>query len=104
TAETTLARIVLQPFAAAGDGVQNVLSEVGGIGILEATAAREAIDQRGVQVDELSPGLAVGCVADADEQTRPGVRGRCHAPAPHLRILPAPANLSQGRSSPTSDA
>jgi hypothetical protein len=83
--ERAAVRVVLQPLDGTGDAAQHVLGQVVGVGVLQAVAAGEAVQQRGVGRPELLPGLPVARVADADQQGGPGARRIGHGEWP-LRI------------------
>src|SRR5262249_54208343 len=68
------------------------LGQVGGVGVLQPALADVAVHQRRVQLDELSPGLRVLGVAQAEQQAR--LRRRClgHASLPPLTSTPPGSN------------
>jgi len=75
TAKPAGVGVVLKPRHAAGELPQHLLDDVGGIGILQAPPPGIAVHQRGVDLDELTPGSRVGQVADPQQQTRAGSGG-----------------------------
>src|SRR5262249_25669298 len=73
-AEGAAVGVVLQAPGGPGDGAQDLLHQVGSVGVLEPAVAGEAGAERGVAVGELPPGLAVAAVPDANQQAGPGRR------------------------------
>jgi hypothetical protein len=71
-AEGAAPRVVVQPADGAGHALQDLLHQVGSVGVLQAALAGEAVDQRRVHLDELPPGVLVARVAQADQQAGPG--------------------------------
>src|SRR5207247_918501 len=67
-AERALLRVVVPAAGGAGNGQEDFLRQVHRVGVLQAAAAGEAVDQAAVQFDELLPGGAVPRVAQAGEQ------------------------------------
>ena len=49
--EAASGRVVLQLADGAGDGAEDILGEVGGVGVLQALPAQVAVDQGPVQAD-----------------------------------------------------
>src|SRR6516164_8701787 len=82
TAEGAAPRIVIETADAAGDRLQNVLRQVGSVGVLESVLVREAVDQRRIDFDELRPGRVIAGVAQADQETEPGRWRIAHAASP----------------------
>ena len=78
-AEAAAAGVVLEPADGAADGAEDVLGEVGGVGVLESVSAGESVDEGGVEFDELPPGVAVVRVAESVQEGRPGRRHVGHA-------------------------
>ena len=83
-AEGAARGVVVEAGGGRGDAAEHVLHDVGGVGVLQAALAGEAVDDGGVELDELPPGVAVAAVADADEQAGTGQRSVEHE-APGLR-------------------
>jgi hypothetical protein len=87
--ERPAARIILPALHRSGDGKEDLLGQVGGISILQAALASEAVDQPAVQLDELTPGRAIVPIAQTSQQTCPRKKGVSHGtdlgPLPEYR-------------------
>jgi hypothetical protein len=58
------------------------LRQVGGVGVLKLMTPRVTINQRGVQLHELPPSIAVLDITQADQQAGPSAGGFGHAEFP----------------------
>src|SRR5689334_20110828 len=76
--ETVGLGTVIEAANSPGDRPHDFLGHIGGIRLLQAAAATEIKDQRGVEVDELLPGVRVVGVAYAQQQTWPSVGRGLH--------------------------
>src|SRR5438034_486738 len=85
-ANRTTLPVVCQPAHGAGDGADDFLGYVHRIGVLEALSAQVAVDQGGVEIDELRPGRLVPRVAQADEQARTGTWDVGHYPSRQIAL------------------
>src|SRR5262249_30000506 len=63
-AKRTAGWIVVEGRGGEGDGAEDFLGQVGGIGVLEAALPGEAVNERRVQGDELPPRFAVARIAN----------------------------------------
>src|SRR5262249_41608167 len=77
-AERALPGVVVPAPRRRGDAHEHLLRQVGGVGVLQAAAPGEAVDQPAVPRDELPPGGAVRRVAQAGEQAGTGKQGVSH--------------------------
>src|SRR5262249_16745040 len=75
-------------------GAEDVLRQIGGIGVLQSVPPGHAIDQRRVQVDELHPRLVILSIAQAEQQADARLLGIPHplppSPTIHPRTNPFP--------------
>src|SRR5262249_30020496 len=78
-AGASAAPVVLQAASGPGNGAQNLLGEVGRVGVLEAALPPQLVHQWRVDLHELIPGVLVARVADADQKAGPGNRRIAHA-------------------------
>src|SRR5262249_39477478 len=61
-----------------GDGEENLLHQVVGVGRLHPPAARQALDYGPVYLRKLKPGLVIGLILQTNEQARSSFRRRAH--------------------------
>src|SRR5205085_4159329 len=71
-AERAATGVVVEQVGGVGHRAEDVLGQVGGVGVLEAALAAVAVHHRGVDLDELPPGVLVPAVPDAGQQAGPG--------------------------------
>src|SRR5262249_39658236 len=82
TAERAALRVVFESANAARNRLQDILREIGGVRVLQAMLAREAVDQGRIQLYELRPGAVIAAVAQTDQEAEPRGRRIAHAATP----------------------
>jgi hypothetical protein len=81
-AECAALGIIFQPLGRPGDGPQNILHQIGRVGILQAASPGKTEDQRPIQLGELPPGIDVFRITQSRNQTRPSDGSRTHGRFP----------------------
>ena len=76
-----------------GDGAEDVLGQVVGVGVLETALPGQAADQRGVDLQEFGPRPPVLGVAEAGQKARPCRRRVAHASSSRGKHKPRPKTL-----------
>src|SRR4051794_31431822 len=81
-AERPLRLVVIELADADMDRPQNILRQIGGVGVLQPLPSPKAVNQWRIEPDELPPRLAIARIAQADEQAQPSAWRVGHAISP----------------------
>ena len=71
-------RIGSPPMNGAGDGDQHLLAQFFRVGVLQALASSQAVEQRKIDFDEFLPGFDIVRVGQASDQASSSIWSRCH--------------------------
>src|SRR6266851_6529455 len=70
--------VIVQASNGLGNNPQDILGQIGGVGVLQAVFASETVNQGRIDLYKLRPRLGITHIADANQQTRPRDRRIAH--------------------------